>query len=217
MPRCRGKRGSSKQSSKKRGWIIPRPMRKRRKLHLRKHDFVRRGKPFNIPLNNTAANFVPYAVVFRLTDLINAAEIVNLFDQYMLTGIRLWINMNVSQPNTALAPATLTGPIMYSLIDRDDATIPVSLDDIREYSATKMIRLRGDRSTTIWLKPSILSRVYDTAVTSGYAPKYNTWVSTESPDLPHYGWKVAFRKPFAVDMGSVEVEPIFYFSVKNMK
>nr|AGA18403.1 hypothetical protein [uncultured marine virus] len=197
------------------------PRRRRKRLNMRPHRFQRRAKKFHIDLTtNTQSEFFS-AHTFALTDLINAAEIIQLFDQYKLTGIKLKFNLNVEVPSgqTGITgvPEPTYGPLLYYLIDHDDATVPANMDEIREYSATRMVRMSGQKSFSLWIKPSVLSKVYESVATSGYAPKWGVTISTDDPDVPHYGLKLAFQKPTIVNFGRVEVEPTYYFTVKNMK
>lgn len=180
-------------------------------------------------LTATAANeTVGFAIHFALEDLPNVAEFVNLFDSYMITGVMLQIKM-ISNPysaypvNGSTSSATINSnnffPTIWYVADHDD-TSTLSLAAIKEYDRVRHKVLRPNAETNIMLRPTTLSQLYRTSVTTGYSEnRKRTWLDIAQINVPHYGFKavIDFEGLDPVGSFTFKINAKYYFRCKNVR
>ena len=71
------------------------------------------------------------------------------------------------------------------------------------------------------IRPAILAQTYRTAVTTGYAPKFNTFIDMTNTDVPHYGLKysVDFNGITAVaaSLWQFRIDKQYFFTCKDVR
>lgn len=174
--------------------------------------------------SNTSGIFSSYARHFRLQDVINYTDFTTLFDRYMITRVVCYVQL-VTNPDavyemnsgTTLNRSTVYPRLWYVTDYDDDAT--TSLDNIREVYGVKSVILRPNATHTFTVKPAILAQTYRTATTTGYSPKFNTWVDAAQVDVPHYGLKyVLDHQNYAPVGGYVfKMEFKYYITCKDVR
>ena len=106
------------------------------------------------------AAFAPWTSGYtnKLADVIGPSEFTNLFDQYRLNKVvhKVWLSIDPS----AQAAATSFYPRMFWVIDHDDAAVPSTVDELRQYGNCKTAVLKPDRPITIVYRPSILANMF---------------------------------------------------------
>jgi len=152
--------------------------------------FVTNGSNCYIIQNVAASPLDSFvALAFQLNDLPDYTEFTNLFDQYAIIGVQVQLSPRINTPgNGGLA----SNCMVYGIIDCSDITLPASLlqfkesQTIREWSTTTM----QNRRWNIKHSPRIAVGAYAGAF-SGYAAPTLTWIDAQSPNVQHYGIKLA--------------------------
>lgn len=147
------------------------------------------------------------AMSFRLSDIKNTSEFSNLFDRYMITGVRVQFQL-ITNPDAAqqLNSATVVQqanwfPKLWYTVDHDDTTL-ITRSQIQEYTTAKCKVLRPNAITKVYLPfPRTAGGVY--SGTTAYAGKVNapSYLDMATRDIDHYGLK------YAVDFLGVNVTP----------
>jgi len=147
---------------------------------------------------------------FSLNDLPNYTEFTALYDMYKINAVKISF---IPQMTENISLSTVNNPIanarFFSAIDKNDATAPVSLNELREYKTAKWTKLLKTHTRYIH-KPMILD-------SSSYS--ISPWVSTASPSTNYYGIKVGIEQMEATvsTIFVYKIEAKFYLSFKNVK
>lgn len=131
---------------------------------------------------------------FTLDSLVNSSELTNLYDQYRIDKVTVYIRLMNNPDATYVVNNPPNNnysnyfPKLWYYRDYDDSgTLTVS--QMREVGKSKYKILRPNSAVKISLKPACLTQVYATAVTTGYAPKWNQRLDVGASNIPHYGLK----------------------------
>lgn len=151
------------------------------------HRFKRRYEALNVTGNIA---YLPYNNGFStsLSQLVASSEFTSLFDQYCITYVKYAFYLEVSPD--AQSGSTSIWPKLYYARDQDDLT-PPTLQELRERSNTVVRVMSPYKPVTVGYRPNILVPTYKTALTTGYAPKWNQWIDTVDTTVPHMGLKFA--------------------------
>jgi len=167
------------------------------------------------------------AMNFIFDDLPSKTEFTTLFDSYMITGVMLQIKMinnpdavyYINSNNTSSGNQSNWYPTIWYVTDHDDSTV-TSLAALKEYAKVRHKVLRPNSELNIMLRPSTLSQVYRTALTTGYAEnRKRQWLDIANTDIPHYGLK------FAIDYEGLapataykfKINAKFYFKCRTVR
>lgn len=149
---------------------------------------------FNMQFAFTLAGVQVYfgGTLSHTITLPNYPEFTALYDQYRIDWVEceFYFSNNQSSVNS---PAT-TLPLIYVAKDYDDAN-QAFIADLQQYENTQTWQLgndRGDGKRTVNVKPNVDVAVYNTALTSGYARGKPMFIDVGSPNVPHYGIKIAY-------------------------
>lgn len=164
---------------------------------------------------------------FQLNDIPNVSEFTTLFDSYMITGVMLQIKMinnpdsNNSTNNDPANSGQLANffPTIWYVADHDD-NANMSLAAIKEFAHVRHKVLRPNSETNIMLRPTTLTQVYRTALTSGYVEnRKRQWIDIANPNVPHYGSKLVFDfeglAPAATYKFKINAK--YFFKCKNVR
>ena len=188
------------------------------------HRFHRYGTT-DTRVTTTNASETSFAEHFQFDQITAYTEFTSLFDTYRIDGVLLKFQL-ISNPDatysTASGTALNTGnyyPKLWYCVDYDDAN-PLTLSAMKERGNVKCRVLRPNSFLNILIRPNILSLIYRTNLTSGYAPKPRCWIDAANVDVPHYAFKFIIESPF-ISTGIpnqfiVREERKFYFSVKGV-
>lgn len=127
----------------------------------------------------TGAVPVLFGQTFQLSDVPNATDFTNVFDQYKLAAVKVEV-VSRTDTFTTGTPA----PNVLSIIDYNDATAPANIAEMQQYQSLRMTR--GRARHVRYFKPKL---VVDSANTS---LNMRGWVSTSNSTVPHYALKWAF-------------------------
>lgn len=177
------------------------------------HSFRRRCQFASI-IGNAA--YSPYLAgyTFTLNALPGVSDFTTLYDQYRINMIVLKFYLR-KDPGADTAVNAIY-PRMWWAIDRDDTTIPASLNELRERGNVRTAVLSQFRPVTIKFVPNTLAVQYVSAVASTYEPKYKSWVDISSVATPFYGLKWGIDN-LTITSQVVDVEATYYFQCKNTR
>jgi len=114
---------------------------------------------------------------FQLNTLPQVTTFTSLFDQYRITRIQAWLQVN--QTNNG----GHTG-YFYSAVDYDQSGAPSSLGALQQYQNVKMANFQNGHYHDF--VPHVAMAAYSGAFTS-YANQGNQWLDSNSPTIQHYG------------------------------
>lgn len=126
-----------------------------------------------------------FATSFKLNDLVNSSEFTQLYDQYMIKGIKVSLIPRYSQNPSAPVPAQ--GGNVWSVLDYDDVTAPTTIDTLMQYQNVKRTRTHMVHSR--YFKPAVAAEIFNTGLTTNYNPKKNVWLDCNLDTTEHYGIK----------------------------
>lgn len=186
--------------------------------HFQKHIYhFKRGYSGGILIPSTVAVTQFFAYTFSLSQVVNASEFTNLFDQFRINKIVLKYRL-VTDPANYLGNNTGIVPRLFWFHDYDDATAPASLNEMRERPKCKIRVLNPYKPIKIAFTPSVLVTGYESGVSSMYMPKFKQWIDMADSTTQHFSIKFAIDQ-FAnnISIYNVEIEPWFYFSCRNVR
>jgi len=128
---------------------------------------------------------------FMLSQLPNYTEYTALFDQYRIMKVEVDffpLSIGVTNNNSSNTIVNFASRLITA-IDYDDSTAPSSTDALRQYSTAK-VNLITDRFSRDFV-PAISTMVYEGVSSTAYEPGFKKWLSTNDPNVPHYGLKWA--------------------------
>lgn len=147
-----------------------------------------------------------------ISDVINASDFTNLYDQYRVNKLVLKFYLKVDPGAQAAASANV--PRLYWYRDVDDSNSPGDLNEIRENATAKVAVLSLTRPVTVVLRPNVLNTVYSSALASNYQPKWKQWLDINVSSTNHYCSKFGIDDLTNTNY-RVDVEGILYFSCRQ--
>lgn len=174
------------------------------------------------PATLAAASFCSF--YFKVSDLPQWASFSGLYDQYRLSKVVLRITPNLSGQGYIVSgaggAATVAGGVsgnLYIVVDHDDANLPTTVQEIREYAKVKEYNaLMHTKPIRIVIRPRIATAAYSGAFTS-YKNDAATWIDNGSPDVQHYGCKFAIEGSEAGIQQKWRIDATYYVQFKNVR
>lgn len=127
-----------------------------------------------------------------LLPLPNFSEFTNLYDQYRIDWVECKFTFSNNMSNVTSPGSTL--PIMYLAKDYNDSKV-AGVTDLQQYATQQQWQLGNaqgrDGIKTISVKPNVDVALYQ-GLTTGYGRGKPMFVDTSSPDVLHYGIKIAY-------------------------
>lgn len=126
---------------------------------------------------------------FQLDQFSGFADYAAVFDSYRLKKIRATFIPNVNTHSlTGMVAGTLRVAPIVTVIDYDDSNIPSSIDELLQFSTSKV--QQPFQPFALEFKPRPATALYAGGVTPGYAQASpNTWIDCANDDVSHYGMK----------------------------
>lgn len=159
--------------------------------------------------------YTPYQGVslIQLSQVINATEFANLYDQYKIVKAEMSWYLRVDP--SAQAAASAIYPRLFICRDYDSSTL-MSQSEMRERSNVIMRVITPNRPVKYTFKPNVLTETYRGVGTTTYAPKFNQWIDMANQDATHYGilWNI---DDFSNTNYKLEVEVALTFQCKNTR
>lgn len=171
---------------------------------------------------STLTSSVGAALLFKLSDVPNSSDFVNLFDSYRLIGVQLTFRLmdNPDSGNYINSTTFTQGanfyPKLWTLIDRDDSTTP-TVANIRERAHARCAVLRPDRFIKVFIKYPRPMVPLPGGTAFMNAPK-NCWLRTTDTPADHYCVKVVLDKMgYAGNTFTVGIDKKYFFAFKDTK
>jgi len=148
---------------------------------------------------------------FRLSNFPDYVEFTSLFDAYRIVQVELTFI-----PIAGAATANVGGYYgeIYSVIDYDDSNTLGTISAAQEYN-TLQVNVAGKMFTRV-LNPRIAIASFSGAFTS-YAQLNNAWIDAASPDVYHYGLKVAIAPSTGTSVPLYNVNIKAHIQCKNTR
>lgn len=192
------------------------PMTKRMSTNV--HKFTRfelsdAGSIRKLSCNFGVSGVNAYAMTFELNRLTNYTEFTALYDQYKITGVKVYFDYStdtapVSDPHVAI-------PKIWAVRDYDDATTP-TIDDMTQSTRVKVIRPFPNKTYSMFLRPAVLNQVYKSVVSTGNVPKWGQWIDCNDSSVPHYGLKLVAQGVPSTNFGAVSLRCKYYVTFKGV-
>lgn len=206
--------------------IISRRPRGRRAGALLKynvHMYKRMCTPTTIDTSATASSY-DQTIVFSLDQVRGSSELTALYDQYMITGVKVMFQL-VTNPdsgtitnNSATANAINFYPKLLYVRDYDNNTIETP-NELRERNNTKMRVLEPNKIVSVYLRPAVRNNIYLDGVTPASSPLWSQWIDCSTTQVPHYGLKYCVDNlgHNAAQSYRLRVEYVYYMKFKNVR
>lgn len=194
-------------------------------------DLVSTALPFTLyPINapTISNNSFPYSMAFTLSDVGNLTEFTNLFDRYMITGVKVMFHLlsnpdvDTTQTGVGAVPSIQVYPRLWYARDNDDASL-TTLASLKEFGNVKCRVLKPNVVTSVYVAyPRTAVGISQTSGLQASGVNKPMWLDCGYPNVNHYGLK------FALDYGSVSVtgasnifrvklELKYYFKCKDVR
>lgn len=143
---------------------------------------------------------VGFAGTFSLNDVLNHPSFVLMYDQYRINHITLELE-NLTSPSyspgvsVAGVPGAAVQPLnstVYLAIDRDDATVPLSVDKVQRFQGVRKLTTNtAHNRMRIKFKPNaiISMEVPSANPLGGLAKPGGQWLDCATENVTHYGLK----------------------------
>ena len=155
------------------------------------------------------------ATSFCLDDLPDDTSYTDIYDQYRITKVELWILPRVTTVDMDDAGSRQNPWLMYLVEDHDDDTPVSSMATLQARNTCIPIDLR--RRKYLKFYPNVTSPVYAGATTSGYSTaaggKKGPWIDCTKKDVRYYGIKWGIPGP-NVAGSSYSVTTLFRYTVE---
>lgn len=158
------------------------------------------------------------ALQFQLSDVPATAEITAVYDQYMITGVKVGFRL-IYNPDVTGNVATSIYPNLYLRKDYDNNALE-STTQIIQSNKSKRIVLQPNRLYTTFIRPAVLT----TAKTSGGAdvtrPVWKQWLDCSYDDVAHFGLKWAIDtmgQALPANTRHLQIEYTYYIACKNTR
>lgn len=145
---------------------------------------------------------------FKLSDVPNASEFTQLFDQYCIKMVK----MSLIPRFTEVSNTSTQGNI-WSVLDYDDSIAPPNVDTVLQYENVK--RTRMSQIHTRYFKPAVADEIYATGVATTYGAKKNQFLDCTNDAVEHYGVKLWFDTRATNVIYDVQIK--FYLAFKNVR
>lgn len=225
-----GRAGRGKRRKRVRSRISKKKLNSMLNVHLHRR-FASQDEESLILGQTDQVNFHTKELVFQLNKVAQYAELQAMYDQYKLNFVEIY--MMWSPTLLPIAHTSTTGPEnragiipaslkVFHLADYDDPD-PLTQDEFRQRAKTKLIQLKPNKRVKIVCKPAVLSQMYETLTSTGYAPKWNVKLDSNDANVPHYSYKFGIMVPQcsgaseAVTLGKISYEIRYNLTMYNTK
>ena len=223
-----GRRPRFKRKKKQRSQLANRT-RIEKLLNTHLHRRWADSNSVQITAETGASVFFSHIETFALNKLVNYSELTSLYDQYKINFVELYVMWSpdylpIATSTTAGERANLIPPSLkiYHLPDYDDDSA-MTKTEFKERAKCKLMLLKPQQRKKIIVKPAVLSQMYETLTSTGYAPKFNIKLDTADPGVPHYAYKFGVEVPQVVggtsniELGHISFEFRYNLTMYNTK
>lgn len=217
-------------------WGVPSPyssVTAQGSLNFDSNQIIYTDGTMNVAPIAPATDACPFSMQFTLSDIAGAAEFAALYDRYRINGVKISIKM-ISVPEANKVPRTgnvenvhqTFYPTLWYCYDYDDVNL-TTLDGIRQYKSARHRVLRPNKELSIFIRPKVLSQVFNSNTISGYRISQPGWIDMGNNALPHYGLKfmidfegidLPIRTTVGAEVGyQFRINTKYYFQCKDVR
>lgn len=169
-------------------------------------SLVQGFQPSALTSNIGAATYAAYT--FQFSDLDQYVSLGNVFDQYMIEWVEVWITPRLPTPS---ATATNTG-VFYSVLDFDDGAPLTTLASALDYE--NVLIGTGTSGHYRRFRPHVAVAAYSGTFTS-FANAVGVWIDVVSPSVVHYGVKTAWASTDVAYVMNVQCR--YHVKLRNVR
>lgn len=160
------------------------------------------------------------AYSFKLDNVVNPSDFVNLYDQYRINKVTIYLERQLNQTGTVTVNSPNNQRIRV-VHDYNDNNVLTQEDDYLEYSNCKSYQIIGNGSIKITLYPKINNIVENVGGSASAFTSMNSnkvWLNIAEDEVPHFGIKM-FIPAYVTSEGVTlfKVRAKFDLSFKNSK
>lgn len=207
--------------------VMKKRMYRRKKTQNKVHTFVRWADKDtlypdsngpNVILSQTTNQNLAYS--FKLDNVVNPADFINLYDQYRINKVVLYLERLWDQTG-AIGAGNPTNRKLRVVHDYNDASPLTQEDDYLEYANCKTYSPIGKNSIKITLYPKLNNVIENVGGSANAYTSVNSnrvWLNMADDEVPHFGLKIFIPANItAPDVQIFSVRAKFYLSMKNSK
>lgn len=157
-------------------------MKRMKRIRQNVHRFVRTAL-FAVRTAGVATQL--WNELFTLSILPNYTEFTNLYDFYRIRKVKWYMVPTVTENPAEASVTNYNLPTVHTVLDYNDYNVLFTLNDLMQYRNYKAHR--GHRIVKRYFTPAVANTLYNTANTSAFGPKFKQWISTDNPNVSHYG------------------------------
>ena len=165
-------------------------------------------------VSDTSTQFEAKSLTFSLDKVVNHSELTAMYDQYKINFVEMYVmwspeEIEVAESGTVQYRANLVPPSLqlFHLPDYDDDT-DLTENEFKERSKCRLTLLKPQIKKKIVIKPAVLSQIYETLTSTGYAPKFNLKLDCADSNIPHYAYKFGVKTPANSTSGQIHLGKI---------
>lgn len=147
--------------------------------------------------------------LFSLASLSGVSDFTTLYDQYQIKACKISL---IPRYTEASASGSLIGN-MWSCLDYDDSSAPLSIDTVLQYQNVKRTRMNQIHSR--YFKPCVNNAIIQSGSTVTSSPKSNVWIDVANTAVEHRGVKFWFEQSTAGVTYDVHCK--LYLAMKNVR
>jgi len=153
---------------------------------------------------------------FQLDQLPNYTEFTNLFDMYRINYVVMRFIPTGTQVQTNVDGNNEEVPLMYVVIDYNNAGVPADQNELKQYGNCKVMAI--NRPFTLKFRPRTATPVYRDGASSAYLQNdAKLWLDCNYADIPHYGVRLYVPGGTQRNVYRVRLELTYYVSFRNTK
>jgi len=138
---------------------------------------------------------------FSLGLFTGATALTTVFDQYRMDQVEIWIGAQTPNQTAAF-------PVLTTAVDLDDANVPVTTGAVQDKLGA--IQSDGPGGHYHKWKPHMAVAAYSGTFTS-YLNAPATWIDTASPNVQHFGLKIALASEGTQTYYDLTARAVFSF------
>ena len=197
------------------------PRRRRNSYKYNTHSFKRMDEIYTtgtktISCNFGASGYTTDSRSFTLSDVTDYSEFTNLYDKYMITGVKVYFDYSMSATpggNTT----SLYYPKLFVKIDKDDSAVP-TLNEMTSSTQVKVLRFNATNNTrSIYLRPSCLTNIYNGMLFDAHGSNGKRWLDCNNASVPHYGMKLLAQGVPDANLGSIGMRFVYYLRFRGVE
>lgn len=156
-------------------------------------------------------------IQFSLDQVPSPADFTALFDQYMITGVKVDFRLILDPAAASVGSATY--PNLYVRRDYDNTTAE-TVQEIAQDNKSKRFILSPNRVHSVFIKPALQAEYFNTS--SGLtdkSPVWKRWFDCSNTTMKHLGlkWAIDTMGILLTPGNTMDIEYTYYLAFKNTR